>query len=60
MEGVVPGTVLATLVHNRKLPEPLIGLNADQVPDIYHVGELPICTFRLVILPQTSQHSFEF
>ncbi len=38
MEAVVPGTVLTTLLHNGKIPDPFIGLNNELIPDIYDTG----------------------
>jgi len=38
MEAVVPGTVLTTLLHNRKVPDPFFGLNNELIPDIYETG----------------------
>ncbi len=38
MEAVVPGTVLTTLLHNTKIPDPFFGLNNDLIPDIYETG----------------------
>ncbi len=38
MDAVVPGTVLTTLLHNEKIPDPFIGLNNDLIPDIYDTG----------------------
>jgi len=38
MEAVVPGTVLTTLLHNKKVPDPFFGMNNELIPDIYHVG----------------------
>lgn len=34
----VPGTVLATLIQNRKVPDPMFGMNNKQIPDIYASG----------------------
>lgn len=38
MDAVVPGTVLTTLLHNQKIPDPFFGMNNEQIPDIYHIG----------------------
>jgi hypothetical protein len=38
MEAVVPGTVLGTLLHNKKVPDPFFGLNNQLIPDIYETG----------------------
>jgi len=38
MDAVVPGTVLTTLLHNRKVPDPFFGLNNELIPDIYDTG----------------------
>jgi len=38
MEAVVPGTVLTTLLHNYKVPDPFFGLNNELIPDIYETG----------------------
>jgi len=38
MEAVVPGTVLTTLLHNQKVPDPFFGMNNEQIPDIYNTG----------------------
>ncbi len=38
MEAVVPGTVLTTLLHNQKIPDPFFGMNNELIPDIYNVG----------------------
>jgi hypothetical protein len=38
MEAVVPGTVLTTLLHNKKVPDPFFGMNNDLIPDIYETG----------------------
>ncbi len=38
MEAVVPGTVLTTLLHNEKVPDPFYGLNNELIPDIYEAG----------------------
>ncbi len=33
-----PGTVLSTLLHNKKVPDPFFGLNNELIPDIYETG----------------------
>ncbi|HNX56683.1 MAG TPA: hypothetical protein PKO30_13925, partial [Prolixibacteraceae bacterium] len=38
MDAVVPGTVLTTLLHNQKIPDPFFGMNNEQIPDISQVG----------------------
>jgi hypothetical protein len=38
MEAVVPGTVLTTLLHNQKVPDPFFGMNNELIPDIYNAG----------------------
>lgn len=38
MEAVVPGTVLTTLLHNQKIPDPFFGMNNEQIPDISQTG----------------------
>ena len=38
MEALVPGTVLTTLLHNKKVPDPFFGLNNELIPDIYNTG----------------------
>jgi hypothetical protein len=38
MDAVVPGTVLTTLLHNGKIPDPFFGMNNELIPDIYNVG----------------------
>lgn len=38
MQADVPGTVLSTLVHNNKVPDPYYGMNNKQIPDIYYTG----------------------
>ncbi len=38
MEAVVPGTVLTTLLHNQKVPDPFFGMNNELIPDIYQTG----------------------
>ncbi len=38
MSAVVPGTVLTSLLHNKKIPDPFYGMSNKQIPDIYDVG----------------------
>lgn len=38
MPAVVPGTVLTTLLHNKKVPDPFYGMNNELIPDIYDKG----------------------
>ena len=38
MDAVVPGTVLATLLHNKKVPDPFFGMNNKLIPDISNSG----------------------
>jgi len=38
MEAVVPGTVLTTLLHNNKVPDPFFGMNNELIPDIHQTG----------------------
>ncbi len=38
MDAVVPGTVLTTLLHNNKVPDPFYGMNNELIPDIYETG----------------------
>lgn len=38
MDAVVPGTVLTTLLHNQKIPDPFFGMNNELIPDISQVG----------------------
>ena len=38
MEAVVPGTVLTTLLKNKKIPDPFYGMNNEEIPDIGTVG----------------------
>lgn len=39
MHAVVPGTVLTSLLQNKKIPDPFYGLNNEQIPDIYNTGK---------------------
>ena len=38
MQATVPGTVLTTLLNNKKVPDPFFGMNNEQIPDIYTTG----------------------
>jgi len=38
MSATVPGTVLTTLLNNKKVPDPFFGMNNEQIPDIYKTG----------------------
>jgi mannosylglycoprotein endo-beta-mannosidase len=38
MPATVPGTVLTTLLNNKKVPDPFYGMNNEQIPDIYKTG----------------------
>ncbi|MCD6354373.1 MAG: hypothetical protein J7L95_02385, partial [Prolixibacteraceae bacterium] len=38
MDAVVPGTVLTTLLHNKKVPDPFFGMNNELISDIYETG----------------------
>lgn len=38
MPAVVPGTVLTTLVAEKKMPDPFFGMNNEKIPDIYKTG----------------------
>ena len=38
MDAVVPGTVLTTLLHNQKVPDPFFGMNNELIPDICQTG----------------------
>lgn len=38
MNAVVPGTVLTTLLENKKVPDPFWGMNNEKIPDIYKTG----------------------
>lgn len=39
MPAVVPGTVLTTLLENKKVPDPFFGMNNNKIPDIYFAGK---------------------
>ena len=36
--AVVPGTVLTTLLQNKEIPDPFLGMNNEKIPDIYATG----------------------
>lgn len=38
MPATVPGTVLTTLLQNKKVPDPFYGMNNEHIPDIYTTG----------------------
>ncbi|MBX2906681.1 MAG: glycosyl hydrolase [Taibaiella sp.] len=38
MPAVVPGTVLANLLYNKKIPDPYFGMNNKLLPDLYDSG----------------------
>ncbi len=38
LDAVVPGTVLATLLHNELIPNPFFSKNNELIPDIYNMG----------------------
>lgn len=38
MPATVPGTVLTTLLDNKKIPDPFYGMNNERIPDIYKTG----------------------
>ncbi|MDP4185954.1 MAG: glycoside hydrolase family 2 TIM barrel-domain containing protein, partial [Bacteroidota bacterium] len=38
MPATVPGTVLTTLLNNKKVPDPFYGMNNKNIPDIYQTG----------------------
>lgn len=38
MKATVPGTVLTTLLENKKVPDPFYGMNNKLIKDIYHTG----------------------
>ncbi|WP_183559229.1 glycoside hydrolase family 2 protein [Mucilaginibacter sp. SP1R1] len=39
MPAVVPGTVLTSLIADKKMPDPFYGMNNEQIPDIYRTGK---------------------
>lgn len=36
--AVVPGTVLTTMLENKQIPDPFIGMNNEKIPDIFKTG----------------------
>ncbi|TCD11621.1 glycosyl hydrolase [Pedobacter frigidisoli] len=38
LPATVPGTVLTTLLNNKKVPDPFYGMNNEKIPDIYKTG----------------------
>ncbi len=38
MDAIVPGTILTTLLHNEKVPDPFFDMNNELIPDIYDTG----------------------
>jgi mannosylglycoprotein endo-beta-mannosidase len=38
MKATVPGTVLTTLLNNKKVPDPFYGMNNERIQDIYKTG----------------------
>ncbi|MFD0942093.1 glycoside hydrolase family 2 protein [Pedobacter boryungensis] len=38
MKATVPGTILTTLLDNKKVPDPFYGMNNELIKDIYHTG----------------------
>lgn len=38
MDAVVPGTILTTLLHNNRIPDPFFGMNNNLIPDVYETG----------------------
>lgn len=38
MPATVPGTVLTSLLNNKKVPDPFYGMNNELIPDIYKTG----------------------
>ncbi len=38
LAATVPGTVLTTLLNNKKIPDPFYGMNNELIPDIYDTG----------------------
>ena len=38
MPAVVPGTVLTTMLENKQIPDPFIGMNNEKIPDIFKTG----------------------
>lgn len=38
LPATVPGTILTTLLNDKKVPDPFYGMNNAKIPDIYNVG----------------------
>lgn len=38
LPAVVPGTVLTTMLENKQIPDPFIGMNNKKIPDIFNTG----------------------
>ncbi len=38
LPATVPGTVLTTLLNNKRIPDPFYGMNGRRIPDIYEAG----------------------
>lgn len=38
MTATVPGTVLTTMLNNKKIPDPFYGMNNEKIPDVYKTG----------------------
>lgn len=38
LPAVVPGTVLTTMLENKQIPDPFIGMNNEKIPDIFKTG----------------------
>jgi len=38
MPATVPGTILTSLLNNKKVPDPFYGMNNEKIPDIYSTG----------------------
>jgi mannosylglycoprotein endo-beta-mannosidase len=38
IDAIVPGTILTTLLHNKQIPDPFIGMNNNIIPDVYETG----------------------
>lgn len=36
--AVIPGTVLTTMLENKQIPDPFIGMNNEKIPDIFKTG----------------------
>lgn len=36
--ATVPGTVLTTMLNNKQVPDPFLGMNNNKIPDIYNTG----------------------